>query len=341
MGLRLNRRNDRDNKVVPLPARNKDYAGVKQEGRTVNQYGMEKEDLSLDLFEKDNHRSDDTDDEKTELTINRDVNPWDLPVEDVLDKTKSFSRAIDHRTQRQKVSEEQHPVLLISFVLMIIACSAGIGVMAWIHMLETVDLYFNLLNAVWIGLTILVVMWLDVILVSALFKKNGPLVGTLIFFPFAYPLKRGYHTSGHSSTGWFVCMVSLVAVISTIISFCTAMRWYGPAFFEPNERIRHEVGAVLDTDIEERAVSDYIRNMMDIEYYAYENDEGKEYVQIGGMTYITFRDGSYVRTEGDAVETTFCFKKDKNRKYCLQSVLLDETQVKGKDLVLYWNEVVK
>ncbi len=341
MGLRLNRQSDKDRKVVPLPARNKEYDGVKKDGKTVDLYGREKEDLLLDLFQEENGNQEDMDGEKIELSIHRDINPWDRPIEDVLDSTKSFSRAVDHRTQRQKVSEEQHPVLLISFVLMITACSIGIAVMAWIHMLEKVDLYYNLRYAGWIGLIILAVMWLDVILVSALFKKNGALVGTLILFPFVYPVKRGYHTNGHSVSGWFVCVVSIVAVISAIVTFCMGVRQYGPVFFEPNERIRHEVGMALDTEIEQRTVSNHIQKLMDIECYSYENEGGTEYVQIGGTAYFSFREGSYVRTEGNPVETTFCFKKGNNRQYALQSIGLDKKQIKGKDLELYWNEVVK
>lgn len=341
MGLRLNRQNDRDRKIVPLPARNKEYDGVKQDGKTVNLYGREKEDLSLELFQEENGKHEDADYDKVELTIHRDVNPWDRPVEDVLDKTKSFSRAIDHRTQKQKVSEEQHPVLLISFVLMITACCAGIVVLAWIHMLEAIDLYYNLRNAGRMGLIILALMWLDVILVTALFKKSGPLVGTLVLFPFAYPLKRGYHTNGHSVTGWFVCIVGVVAVISAFVSFCMGMRQYGSAFFEPNERIRHEVGMALDTEIDQRTFGNYIQKLMDIEYYSYDNADRKEYVQIGGTTYFTFRDGAYVRTEGEPVETTFLMKKNKDYRYELYSVTLGTTQLKGKDLSLYWDEVVK
>ncbi|MBQ9983937.1 MAG: hypothetical protein IJP29_05040 [Lachnospiraceae bacterium] len=379
MGLTLNRGNNKDTREDSvIPARNKEYEGVKKDGRTVNSYGVNRGDLGLGLFDEngEQERAKWESKEPIELKLNsqedpndvfrlgeqmqeepkglklsgqanatksvgdKNANPWDNPYDEYKGGPRSISKPIDHRTYKKKEEREQHPVLLISFILMTAVFVCEIAVLAWISAQNDVDVQYNLMKFVWVFGVVPIVVFLDAILVNALYKKKISLILLGWLLPFVYPLKRGNFTNGHSVTGHIVCWGSLVAYISVILMISEAVSNYGVIVQMSDAEIRHKAAAVLDQDIRGIKASSRIMPNMNLETAICEQVDGEEVVYLIGKDSLYVEGYAFVDTGENNIDTVLGFAKNDAGQYELIFVSFAEQVLNKAFIQTYWDEVL-
>lgn len=377
MGLKLKRGNNQENsREVTLSARNKDFSGVKKDGRAIGIYGEKSDDLGLGLFDgnSEDHRPKDEEQEKVELKLYsdedpndvfhlgkkeeeegrlrlsgqkdsankkgtaRDLNPWDHPYEEYAMGSRSISKSIDSRTYRGRVEEEHHPVLLIMYIIVATLFFSEIVVLGWVTAQNDVDIQFNLLKFRWLYTAVSSVVLLDAILVNILHRKNGVIVVLALMLPFTYPLKRGKDTNGHSFTGHLICWGWLVAFTSLMMLVAGAISKYGAVVQIPDERIRHEAALVLNQDLDGMSMGNRMKKVIWIEDARYEQQNGEDVVVLMGYDSVYFKNTTFVHSGADDIETRFYFVKNGEGQYELSMVTLDEKEITGQNLQYYWNK---
>lgn len=381
MGLELKRGNKSETtEEIAIPARNKDYEGVKQDGSSISAYGVESGDLGLGLFagEESPNRAHRREEESIELKLysdenpndvlhleeqmqneterlklsgvgnstksgntSKNANPWDNPIENYEVRPRTVGKAIDSRTYMENVEEEHHPVLLITFIVVVATFVLELASLGWISAQKVVDVQFNLMKFQWLYIGVSIVVLVDAILVNMLHKKKLSLILLALFLPFVYPLQRGKHTNGHSVTGHIVLWSSFIAYASLILLIGKAVNSYGGIVQLSDEKVRHEAAMALDQDIYGVNVGSQIIQNMDIDYATYEQQNGKDVVELMGRDSVYLEKNRFVDGGIENIETVFIFVKNSTGQYVLTKVMLGKQELTDKYLEFYWNEVIK
>ncbi len=321
---------------------NSDWDGVKKNGGAINPYGVNHNDLSLELFDKE--RESNNLDEKVELKLTG-VNDFELDNDRSIEQDEmlarnSIAQAIDHRTYTSTV-EEDGPLRIVMMIIAYVAVVVKLACIGWVCSQNVVDIIYNVTPMQWIINGVAVVILIDAIVVNVIHKKSISLIIIALLLDFLYPLQRGKHTEVGEMIGGVLTVTLLIAYGAFILLAGKAINNYGNVIRIDDEQVRTQAAIVLDQEINGTRLGNRIMKAVEIEEANYGQQDGKESVVLRGNGSVTLRNGNFVMGSYYDTKTTLGFVKSSTGQYELASVTLGDQTLTDQYLSYYWEKIIK
>lgn len=343
MGLKLKNDNSITESTGQLYNSNtEDWDGVKKDGGAIGPYGVNRHDLGLDLFgEARETERNDQQQEDVELKItSQNEEMFFQEVKDV-SNTPSISKAIDLRTYTNTAKKETSLLLLIFTFVAYIAIIVKLATIGWICSKDAIDIYFNTMSLAWVMSAVSVVLFIDVIVVNVVYKRNIFLIIIAWLLDFVYPSKRGKHTGQGEMIGTILSVTMFIAYVALILLVGKAVNNYGNIIQIEDEKVRAEAAVLLDQKMDGVRMGNQMMQNIDIEEVVYGQQSNKDVVILEGNGSIYLQNGNFVISSYKDTKTTLGFVKSSTGQYELTSVTLGDQILTDQHLSYYWEEIMK